>query len=136
MKIPKLLRESSRNQKCREEWPMVLAYKLMDLDACGQEDKAIIDVRVFWANGSTKTKAVIWIWDRMGKRYGWGVGITGGYGYHHESDAIQDAFQDMGFVFESEEHFGTVGEKAQEDAIRDIGKEMGYENTLLVKFTP
>ncbi|GHV78612.1 hypothetical protein AGMMS49944_04030 [Spirochaetia bacterium] len=136
MKIPKLLRESSRNQKCREEWPMVLAYKLMNLDACGQDGKAIIDVRVFWADGSSKAKAVIWIYDQMGNRYGWGVGITDGFGYHHESEAIQDAFRDMGFVFESGEHFGSVGEGAQEKAIREIAREMGYENTLLVKFTP
>jgi hypothetical protein len=59
------------------------------------------------ADGSSKAKAIIWIWDKMGNRYGWGAGITDGYGYYPESDAIQDAFQDM-----------------------------GYENTLLVKFTP
>jgi hypothetical protein len=115
---------------------MVLAYKLIDMDANDREEYAVIDVRVFSADDSSKARAVVWIWDIAGNRVGWGVGITDGYGYHHESDAIQDAFQDMGFVFESGEQFGTAGEGAQEKAIRKIAQEMGYENTLLVKFTP
>ena len=113
MKIPDQFKESKRNQRFRESHPMCVAYKLLDLDDLREKhDPSIIDVRVFQKNNSQTCRAVIWIHDKKGKRYSWGVGITSGCGYHHESEAIEDAFRDMGIKFESGESFGSTGTTA------------------------
>jgi hypothetical protein len=137
MKIPEQFNESRRNQKFRETQPMHMAYKLIDLDDPQwkkQFEAVIIDVRVFWPNRSEVCRAVIWIKDKNGNRYGWGVGKTKGFGYHHESAAIQDAFDDMGIKFDRS--FDGAGSGAQEKAIRDVGEALGYKNTVLVDFNP
>ena len=137
MKIPERLNESRREQKFRQTQPMTLAYKLIDLDApdCKKlYESAIIDVRVFWPDDSETCSAVIWIKDIKGKRYAYGIGETTGYGYHHESAAIQDAFEDMGIEFDRS--FDGVGKRAQEIAICGVGEALGYKNTLLVDFNP
>jgi hypothetical protein len=134
MKIPEKFTESRRSQNFRNTQPMCLAYKLIDLDS---EDKTvIIDVRVFWPNRCITCKSVIWINSPKGNLYGWGVGITSGGGYHHESVAIMYAFQDMGIEFEAGEAFAGCGTKAQEKAIKTIGEALGYKSTLLVGFNP
>ena len=132
MKIPEIFVESRRNQNFRSKQPMVIAYKLIDLD--DPDWTVIIDVRVFWPNNSGTCKAVIWIKDKKGNRYGWGVGVTSGFGYHHESDAIQNAFEDIGIEFDK--GFSGEGAKAQENAIRKVGDALGYNNTVLVDFNP
>ena len=137
MKIPEKINESRRSQNFRKTQPMHIAYKLIDLDNSNWKEPfeaVIIDVRVFWPNNSGTCKAVIWIKDKKGSRCGWGVGATKGFGYHHESDAIQDAFKDMGIEFDS--GFGGAGTKAQENAIRKVGEALGYNNTVLVDFNP
>jgi hypothetical protein len=118
---------------------MVLAYKLIDLDYIKESVRlydAIIDVRVFWPSEFCSCKAIIWIRNERANQYGWGVGITKGYGYHHESTAIHDAFCDMGILFDENERFDLAGTKMREEAIIEIGKAMGYTNTLLVYFNP
>jgi hypothetical protein len=134
MKIPEKLKESRRDQKFREAQPMVVAYKLIDLDS---EDKpAIIDVRVFWRNNSMTCRAIIWINSLRGDLHGWGVGVTSGCGYHHESAAIMGAFLDVGIKLETGEGFDGLGTGAQEKAIKRLGEALGYKNTLLVYFNP
>jgi hypothetical protein len=132
MKIPDKFTESKRNQNFRKTQPMCVVYKLIDLESMN----TIIDERVFWPNNSMTCKAVIWISSPKGELYGWGVGITRGSGYHHESAAIMDAFQDMGIKFEAGEAFEGMGAGAQERAIQKIGEAMGYKNTLLVDINP
>jgi hypothetical protein len=132
VKIPEKFTESKRNQNFRNTHPMCVAYKLIDLESLN----VIIDVRVFWPNESMTCRAVIWINSPKGKLYGWGVGITKGSGYHHESAAIMDAFQDMGIKFEAGEAFKGMGTGAQERAIQKTGEVLGYKNTLLVSFNP
>ena len=137
MKIPKAFREGTSDQKFRQTKPMHLAYKLIDLEAEDVKDlfdSTLIDVRVFWANNSDTCRAVIWIKDKKGNRYGWGVGKTTGYGYHHESTAIQAAFENLGIEFDRS--FDGAGTRAQEKAILDVAVAMGYTNTLLVDFNP
>ena len=137
MKIPEKFNEGRSDQKFRLTQPMHTAYKLINLDNPeGIEDfeAVIVDVRVFWPNNSQTCRAVIWIKDKIGKRYGWGVGMTRGFGYHHESAAIQDAFNNMGIKFDRS--FDGAGSKAQEKAIRDVGEALGYQNTILVDFNP
>jgi len=137
MKIPEKFNEGRGDQKFRQTKPMHLAYKLINLDDPDMKEpfeSTVIDVRVFWGNNSGTCWAVIWIKDKKGNRYGWGIGKTSGYGYHHESAAIQDAFQEMGIEFDRS--FDGSGTKAQENAIRNVGEAMGYKNTLLVDFYP
>ena len=137
MKIPEVLNESRREQKFRQTQPMHLAYKLIDLDDpnCKElSESTIVDVRVFWPDDSETCSAVIWIREKKGSRFACGVGETTGYGYHHESAAIQYAFEDMGIEFDR--CFDGAGKKAQEIAICDVGKALGYKNTLLVDFNP
>ena len=139
MKIPEQLNSSRRNQKFRLTQPLCIAYKLIDLDNPKwkeQFEAVIIDARIFWSNNSQTCKAVIWIMDETGNRYGWGIGVTSGSGYHHESVVIEDAFNDLGIEFETNEGFGASGTKAQENAIRKVGEALGYKNTLLVYFNP
>ena len=138
MNIPENFKESQRSQKFRMSQSMCIAYKLIDLDSESRQHNVttIIDIRVFWPKYSQTCSAVIWINDLKNKRYGWGVGIARGYGYHHESAAIEDAFGDMGIKFESKESFGSTGTGEQENAIRKVGAALGYENTLLVDFNP
>ena len=139
MKIPERFNESSRSQNFRQTQPMHIAYKLIDLDDPEWKklyESVVIEVRVFWPNNSQTCKAVIWIKDKKGHRYGWGVGVTSGTGYHHESVAIEDAFSDMGIKFDTQEAFGTSGTGAQEKAIVKIGEALGYNNTVLVDFNP
>jgi hypothetical protein len=132
MKIPEKLNESCRSQRFRENQPMCVAYKLIDLES----KTDVIDVRVFWPNNSQTCRAVIWVSSPKNGVYGWGVGITRGGGYHHESAAIMDAFQDVGIIFGPGEAFGGMGNGAQEHAIKSLGAALGYENTLLVDFNP
>jgi hypothetical protein len=138
MKIPDQLTSSQRSQKFRGTQPMQIAYKLIDLDNPNwkEQDGVVIDVRVFWPNQSLTCRAVIWIRDEKGNRHGYGIGVTTGGGYHHESAAIQDAFMDIGFKFENGEYFDGSGTRAQENAIRNIAAAMGYNNTLLISFNP
>jgi hypothetical protein len=139
MKIPEKFEESLRSQKFRETQPMCVAYKLINLDNPRWRDRGVgvvIDVRVFWSNNSQTCRAVVWIADEKGSRYGYGVGRTSGGGYHHESAAIMDAFQDMGITFGLGEGFSGKGIGAQEAAIKSVGKALGYENTYLVYFNP
>jgi hypothetical protein len=138
MKIPEQLKESHKKPNFRETQPMCVAYKLIDLDNPERKNlyqSVIVDVRVFWGK-STTCRSVVWINDPKGKRYGWGVGITSGSGYHHESAAIMDAFLDMGIKLESGEAFDGSGTGAQENAIVKLGEAMGYKNTMLVDFNP
>ena len=139
MRVPEKFNESQKNQKFRLTQPMCKAYKLIDLDNPEWKklfEAVVIDIRVFWPNNSQTCKAVIWIMDMKGNRYGWGIGITSGGGYHHESVAIEDAFNDMGIEFETNEGFGASGTKAQENAICKVGEALGYKNTMLVDFNP
>lgn len=139
MKIPEKLNESRRSQTFRETQPMCQAYKLIDLDNPNWKEQlegVVVDVRVFWRNNSQTCRAIIWIQDHKGKRHGYGIGITSGRGYHHESAAIQDAFVDLGIKFEAGESFEGMGIGAQEKAIKKIGEALGYKNALLVDFNP
>ena len=139
MKIPEMFNESRRNQKFRQTQPMCIAYKLINLDEPEwkkQYESVVIEARVFWPNNSGTCKAVVWIKDKNGNRYGWGVGVTSGAGYHHESAAIEDALNDIGIKFDSQEGFGALGTRAQEKAIIKVGEALGYKNTLLVDFNP
>jgi hypothetical protein len=131
VKIPKKLLCGKKSVKFRETWRMSLGYKLINFVTLN----TVIDVRVFWPSRGSTCKAVIWV-NSHARNGGYGVGIAGGYGYHHESAAIQNAFNDMGIIFEGEEWFFAVGEGAQEDAIKAVGKALGYNNVLLVKFNP
>jgi len=104
MKIPERFNEGEGYQEFRQTKPMCIAYKLINLDDPKMKElfeSVVIDVRVFWGKNGGTCWAVIWIKDKKGNRYGWGVGRTSGYGYHHESAAIQDAFHEMGIVFDS-----------------------------------
>jgi hypothetical protein len=132
MKIPKGFYESKRNQQFRNKHPMCCAYKLIDLES--KQD--IVDARVFWRNGSMTCRAVVWISSPKDNVYRWGVGITTGGGYHHESAAIYDALVDMRIELEKGEYFNGAGTGAQEKAIKTIGESLGYKNTLLVSFNP
>jgi hypothetical protein len=139
MKIPEKFKESQRDQDFRGTQPMQVAYKLVDLDNSHFPDafqSTIIDVRVFWPNYSETCNAVIWVRDAKGNRYGYGIGMTSGVGYHHESAAIYDAMCDLGIEFGAAERFEASGASAQEEAIRNLGKALGYKNTLLVDFNP
>jgi hypothetical protein len=138
VKIPDQLTSSRKSQKFRETQPMHIAYKLVDLDNPNWKEQSgvVIDARVFWPNHSQTCRAVIWINDEKGRRYNYGIGVTSGCGYHHESAAIQDAFMDMGIKFEGGESFDGGGTGAQEKAIRKVAEAMGYDNTLLISFNP
>jgi hypothetical protein len=135
MTIPKQFHDCQKQLKFRGTQPMVCAYKLLDLDSEKKND-VIVDVRCFWPNHSESCSAVVWVHDQKGNRYGYGVGKTTGYGYDHESAAIMAAMMDMGIIFESKESFDGYGPAAQEEAIKNLGTALGYENTLLVDFHP
>jgi len=145
MKIPEKLKETGKSLQFRETQRLCVAYKLINLVSLREtnapnvrdlHESVVVDVRVFWPNNSQTCRAAIWIYDRNGNRYGRGVGITSGGGYHHESAAIQDAFADMGILFEGAEAFDGMGTRAQETAICKVGEALGYANTLLVDVTP
>lgn len=60
-----------------------------------------------------------------------GRGSAGGYGYHKESAAIEDAFTSAGFSFEG--HFGGCGDGPAEHAVEAVARFLGWTKGTVIR---
>lgn len=80
-----------------------------------------------WMGRSSSASVVycsIWVRSRDGKRYLSGRGSAGGYGYHKQSAALDDAIRSAGIRLAGS--IGGCGEQAMEHALLAIAKAAGY----------
>lgn len=122
-------RQSDDVHKHRKETSFRRQLSLIDLDA-GHE---LVTVR-FYGNGS-RHYCCVWTSSRNGKLdYARGSAWAGGYGYHKDSDAMEQALKVAGFNFA--EHFGGTGETGEEAALEAIARFVGAERFLIVRAHP
>lgn len=108
------------------------------------ELKTPVDVR--WYMGRSSNASVVycslWIHD---KKHTSGYGIAGGYGYHKESAAMQEALASAGIKlygsayntgekenFKKECYIDGVGDTAEDNAIKAIVKALGYKGNVKI----
>ena len=103
-------REDSRNiDHYRRENSFWQEWSLFDLDT----GKQIISAR-FYGSAAT-VYCVVWIWNDAPCR---GYGKAGGYGYHKQSAALQEALSAAGVTLS--ENIGGVGETAMRAAFNAL----------------
>lgn len=86
--------------------------------------KQVISCRMY-ATGATNYCA-LWVY---GENYKSGTGKAGGYGYHRESAAAQDAINATGY--ELEKSISGVGEIAIESALKAICELEGFKDVQI-----
>lgn len=117
-----------------------------------------VDVRVYMGRGSSSSVVYCSVWARSrkgakltrvftegkkgekGQRLSMdpaqtihvsGRGSAGGYGYHKESAAIEDAFGSAGFSFEG--HFGGCGDGPAEHAVAAAAAFLGWTKGTVIR---
>jgi hypothetical protein len=112
-----------------------------------------VDVRVYMGRSSNASTVYASVWarakarhkltraiDAKGKRvtvdnldgiWASGRGSAGGYGYHKESAAIEDALTDAGFSMEG--HFGGCGDTSAELAIEAVARYLGWKTGEVIR---
>jgi len=114
-----------------------------------------VDVRVYMGRGSSASVVYCSVWARSRKGaklvnvftdakqpqrlamdpsqtiHVSGRGNAGGYGYHKESAAIEDAFTSAGFTFAG--HFGGCGDTPAEHAIEAAARFLGWTRGTVIR---
>lgn len=117
------------------------------------EFQEVADIRIYYPKGNgSRVYCCAWIrqntWSdtykytrfsptpekvKTNKKSHWwnGSGYVDGWGYHKPSSAIEEALESAGFKFNKS--FGGCGDSTAEEAIKAIGRKLGYKKTHLVK---
>jgi hypothetical protein len=128
MILPEVLKESALSMKFRDNTPLHSGMKVVSV--MDKDLKEIIDAR-FYRGNSGRVYCCVWV--HGDERYGRGVGIADGYGYHKTSAALSFALQDMGLVLRKHD-CNCAGEGAMADILKEFARLMGYENAHLIEF--
>lgn len=133
--------ENARNLSGAKE--TISTYNVI---ACREgEPRELITVRCYMgrSNQASTVYASIWV---HGEKYCSGHGSAGGYGYHKESQAIEEAIHSAGITLwgspclnrgktedlKKRAYIGSVGEAAVDSALQAIARAMGYRGKLLI----
>lgn len=98
----------------------------------GKRFASVITVRFYMGrsrNAST-VYASIWAQSRDGKTHLAGHGSAGGYGYHKESAALEEAMHSAGVTLDA--HFGGCGDRAAQCAIEALARKLGYRSGNII----
>lgn len=112
---------------------LVIGYK-------NGEFKELIDARFYMGRSASASVVYCSVWIHGAGIHTSGRGSAGGYGYHKESAALADAIENAGYslfgspypgrdtaaAMRTPCHFGGSGERAMEEALRAIGRSLGY----------
>lgn len=100
-----------------------------------------------WMGRSSSASTVyasVWVSDKRGDRWFSGHGSAGGYGYHKESAAIQEALNSAGIELRGDvygrddakknqpAHIGGVGESAIRAALDAVARKCGYRKFTII----
>ena len=91
----------------------------------------LITLRIYWTN--SRAYACIWIRGRKNEFYASGSGFAGGYGYHKESAAMEEALESAGIVIDYRDSISGRGESAMESALMAIARKLGYRKAHICK---
>jgi hypothetical protein len=104
----------------------ISTYNIVARTARGLTNCITCRVYMGRSRNSSTVYASVWLYGK--DCYGSGSGQAGGYGYHKESAAINDALQSAGIVLSSSVH----GTGEHEDALKATARALGYTGELLV----
>jgi len=91
----------------------------------------LIQLRIYWTD--SRAYACIWIDGGKNKFYASGSGFAGGYGYHKESAAMEEALESAGIVIDYRDSISGRGEGAMESALMAIARKLGYRKAHICK---
>jgi hypothetical protein len=136
-------RTNARNYSGEKE--KVSSYTLVAV----YKGKIEMPVTVVCYMGRSASASVVYasIWVHGKEVYRSGSGSAGGYGYHKESTAIQEAISSAGIVlygsaysrqgeavdYKKKAYIGGVGDYAIKEAIYAIGRALGYRKMAIVE---
>lgn len=132
---------NGRNYSGEKE--LVSVYSLMAIDANGDLEE-IVDCRCWMGRSRNASVVYAAIWIHGNGRFLAGHGKAGGYGYHKESAAIDEAITSAGIsLFGSpynapdgdpsrKASIAGVGDSAIHSALAAIGAALGYEKMSIV----
>ena len=89
-----------------------------------------VDARFYMGRSANASVVYCSVWISKKGFYTSGRGSAGGYGYHKESAALDDALRSAGVTLD--QSISGVGERAMEDALVAIGRALGYRGKMRV----
>jgi len=115
--------------KIREK-ELVRSYQVYDLETLHsykQTPMKFIDCRLYMgrSNNASAVYCALWTFNSSG------TGSAGGYGYHKQSAAVNDAILSAGYTMAI--HFGGSGEQAIRDALTAIAVHEGCKKPFIVE---
>jgi hypothetical protein len=122
----KLSSDGGKTTKNRKANHFYGGYKVLTI--VDGEIKELIDLRFY----ATQAKHYACVWIKDSKGWGYGGGNAGGYGYHRESQATEEALADAGVTLS--QGIGGVGTTAIEEALEAIVKDMGHNYVYISRF--
>lgn len=84
------------------------------------DGSAIVAARLYWPGRDGASNCYACVWINGNSNHGAGGGKAGGYGYHKESAAIQEALESAGVALS--EDIGGRGDQAMFEALEAVAK--------------
>ena len=117
-----------KESKFSKEFTVLVNGRNYDGKPCLHE---LIQLRIYWTD--SRAYACIWIHGGKNKFYASGSGFAGGYGYHKESAATEEALTSAGIVIDYRDSISGRGESAMESALMAIARKLGYRKAHICK---
>lgn len=117
-------RQNGRNYGGEKE--MHAAYSVVTVSK--GELREVVTCRVYMGRSRSASTVYASLWANNGEQWTAGHGQAGGYGYHKESAAIDDAIRSAGFKLSH----SVSGTGEHESALKACARAMGYRGKLLL----